>query len=346
MLSIPLPFVVAILLIFLLAEVVRRDDGLCAGGAPGNTPFLVLILVSILQSVLSGLRWGYGVQEVAYLMPVIAATVPPLAYAGVSQLVRASPLSGRARLILHMLPVALIVLLLLVWRDALDIVLALIFMVYAGAILALMRTGTDALQRLPFENATPAFRSILFAACALLFSAALDIYVFLDFSEGRSRHALTIITLGNLAALIILSLAAAIAGRNPSADAEPEAAPGPEGDGDRDTMDRVTLHLRGRQVYRDPELTLDRLARKVLIPARQISGAINRTTGKNVSQYVNEYRIAEACQHLSETDKPVTEIMFDVGFQTKSNFNREFRRVTDMTPIQWREKHRAAAPQP
>lgn len=340
MLFIPLPFVVAILLIVLLAEVMRRDDALRAGGAPANTPFLALMLVSIVQSVLSGLRWGYGVQEVAYLMPVLAATVPPLAHAGVSRLVRVSPLSGRARLILHMLPAALMVLLLLVWRDALDIALALIFMVYAGAILSLMRTGTDALQRLPFENATPAFRSILFAAFALLFSAALDIYVFLDFSEGRSRHALTIITLGNLAALIILSLAAAIASRNPTPDEEPEAAQTAEGDGDRDTMDRVTLQLGGRQAYRDPELTLDRLARKVLIPARQISGAINRTTGKNVSQYVNEYRIAEACQRLSDSDKPVTEIMFDVGFQTKSNFNREFRRVTDMAPVQWREKHR------
>jgi AraC-like DNA-binding protein len=41
---------------------------------------------------------------------------------------------------------------------------------------------------------------------------------------------------------------------------------------------------------------------------------------------------------LAETTTPVTEIMFDVGFQTKSNFNREFRRVTDMSPLEWRKK--------
>jgi AraC-like DNA-binding protein len=76
---------------------------------------------------------------------------------------------------------------------------------------------------------------------------------------------------------------------------------------------------------------------------RQISAAINRATGKNVSQYVNEFRIAEACALLVETDKPVTEIMLDVGFQTKSNFNREFRRVTNMTPVQWRQSRAKSA---
>jgi len=33
--------------------------------------------------------------------------------------------------------------------------------------------------------------------------------------------------------------------------------------------------------------------------------------------------------------------MFDVGFQTKSNFNREFRRVTDTTPLEWRDRSRS-----
>lgn len=59
---------------------------------------------------------------------------------------------------------------------------------------------------------------------------------------------------------------------------------------------------------------------------------------KNVSQYVNDYRIGEACRLLAATQKSVTEVMFEVGFQTKSNFNREFRRVTDMTPVAWRER--------
>jgi AraC-like DNA-binding protein len=38
--------------------------------------------------------------------------------------------------------------------------------------------------------------------------------------------------------------------------------------------------------------------------------------------------------------------MFEVGFQTKSNFNREFRRVTDMTPLAWRERKGGAGGSP
>ncbi len=103
-------------------------------------------------------------------------------------------------------------------------------------------------------------------------------------------------------------------------------------------MAAIDALMQAKHVYRAVDLNLDRLARKAGIPARQISIAINRATGKNVSQYVNEQRIAEACQLLAETERSVTEIMFDVGFQTKSNFNREFKRVTEMTPLQWRER--------
>ena len=42
----------------------------------------------------------------------------------------------------------------------------------------------------------------------------------------------------------------------------------------------------------------------------------------------------------------VTAAMFDSGFQTKSNFNREFRRVTSLNPAAWREKEQARVNDP
>jgi len=93
-----------------------------------------------------------------------------------------------------------------------------------------------------------------------------------------------------------------------------------------------------QKLYRDENLNLTRLARRAGIPARRISGAINRLTSKNVSQYVNDHRITEACRLLKDTDHAVTTIMFESGFQTKSNFNREFRRVTGVSPMAWRER--------
>ncbi|WP_246827432.1 helix-turn-helix domain-containing protein [Rhizobium croatiense] len=333
MLFIPLPFVVALLLLILFVIVFRRDEE----GQP-NRPFLVLILLSALQSVLSGLRWGYGMQVVGVIAPVIAATVPPLAYAGVSRLVRTSwrPLAGR--LGLHAVPAVLILLLVAFWREAIDIALVLIFVGYALAILLLMRPGADALRLAPFEGAVPAYRAIIFTAAALCLSAAVDTFVFFDFTWAHGEHALTVISVGNLAALVILGTAAAAASRSRAPAETAEAAARPEASEDKETIATVDALMVTRKLYRDANLNLDRLARKAGIPARQISAAINRAMDKNVSQYVNDYRIGEACRLLSVTEKSVTEVMFDVGFQTKSNFNREFRRVTDMTPLAWRQR--------
>ncbi|OWV86583.1 AraC family transcriptional regulator [Rhizobium sp. N122] len=338
MLFIPLPFVIAVLLLILFVAVLRRDDE----EAP-NRPFLALILLAALQSVLSGLRWGYGVQGVGLVAPVIAAMVPPLAHAGVSRLVRTSRRPLPARMALHAVPAAVILALMTVWRDAIDIALVLIFVGYAVAILLLMRPGADALRLAPFEGAVPAYRAIIFTAVALCLSASVDIFVFFDFTWAHGEHAVTVISVSNLAALVILGIAAAAASRSRAPAEAAEVAPRPETSEDKTSEDKETIAavdalMEAKKLYRDANLNLDRLARKTGIPARQISAAINRAMDKNVSQYVNDYRIGEACRLLAGTEKPVTEVMFEIGFQTKSNFNREFRRVTDMTPVAWRQK--------
>lgn len=330
----PLSFLVTILLIMLFIDVMRAGDG----GGSRNDPFLALILLSAFQAFLSGLRWGYGIAEVMYVAPVGAAFVPPFVYCGVARLVRKDGQARRWSFGLHAIPAVAVVLLLTAtgWRGAIDVVLPAIFIGYAAAILNLMRSGPDALRRTPFESATPVYRALVFAALALLLSATLDLLVFLDFSWTHGRHAAGMVAIGNLVALIVLSIAAAVAVQDrDSSDAEIEA-PAVDETSDKETLAAIQSLMETKHSYRDPELNLDRLARKALIPARQISTAINRATGKNVSQYVNEFRIAEACQLLAETERSVTEVMLDVGFQTKSNFNREFRRVTDMTPVQWR----------
>ncbi|EJC76690.1 helix-turn-helix domain-containing protein [Rhizobium hidalgonense] len=333
MIFIPLPFVVALLLLILFVVVLKRDDE-----DEPNRPFLALILLAALQSVLSGLRWGYGLQAIGLVAPVIAATVPPLAYAGVSRLVRTSRRPLPVRMALHAVPAAVILLLMAFWRDAIDIALVLIFIGYAMAILLLMRPGADALRLAPFEGAVPAYRAIIFTAAALCLSAAVDTFVFLDLTSAHSERALTLISIGNLAVLVILGIAAAAASRSRAPAEMVDVAPRPETSEDKQTIAAVDALMEGRKLYRDANLNLDRLARKAGIPARQISAAINRVMDKNVSQYVNDYRIGEACRLLAGTEKPVTEVMFEVGFQTKSNFNREFRRVTEMTPIAWRQR--------
>jgi AraC-like DNA-binding protein len=107
----------------------------------------------------------------------------------------------------------------------------------------------------------------------------------------------------------------------------------------KDIVHKIDVLLTTKEVFLDPDLTLDRLARKACIPARQISAAINQVYGRNVSQVVNEYRIERAKTLLTSSDKNITQIYLDSGFQTKSNFNREFNRVTQQTPSAFRRSN-------
>ncbi|MXQ07852.1 helix-turn-helix domain-containing protein [Alphaproteobacteria bacterium GH1-50] len=94
--------------------------------------------------------------------------------------------------------------------------------------------------------------------------------------------------------------------------------------------------------YLDPNLALERLARQVRVPAKALSVTINRATGENVSRYVKAARIAHA-QALLLAGETVTEAMLSAGFNTKSNFNREFLRVTGASPSDWLHEARRGA---
>lgn len=89
-------------------------------------------------------------------------------------------------------------------------------------------------------------------------------------------------------------------------------------------------------LYRDSDLTLARVGRRMGKPARTISICVNQCTGSNFSRFINNLRVCEAQKVLRETDLPVTEVMLEVGFVTKSNFNAEFKRITGMTPSEFR----------
>jgi AraC-like DNA-binding protein len=62
-----------------------------------------------------------------------------------------------------------------------------------------------------------------------------------------------------------------------------------------------------------------------------------KTTGKTFSDYVNDIRIANACQLLLETDKPIFEIAYRTGFESLTYFNRVFLRKKKRSPTAYRQ---------
>ena len=67
---------------------------------------------------------------------------------------------------------------------------------------------------------------------------------------------------------------------------------------DAEMVTRLERLLTEQKLYLDPDLTLGRLSRRMGVPAKQLSAAINRSTGANVSRYVNGFRVENACERL------------------------------------------------
>jgi AraC-like DNA-binding protein len=68
----------------------------------------------------------------------------------------------------------------------------------------------------------------------------------------------------------------------------------------------------------------------------RFSRFFRRTTGNNFIDFVNRVRISRACLLLMESNRYITHICYDVGFNNVANFNRRFLEIKGMTPSEFR----------
>ncbi len=64
-------------------------------------------------------------------------------------------------------------------------------------------------------------------------------------------------------------------------------------------------------------------------------------TRKTFIRFLNEFRIGTACRELVEKNTSVSIVCYEVGFNNVSNFNRQFKTITGLTPSQYAQKYRA-----
>ena len=67
----------------------------------------------------------------------------------------------------------------------------------------------------------------------------------------------------------------------------------------------------------------------------------SRGTGSGFVDYVNQVRTNKACYLLRETDHQINEIVFECGFATVSNFNKQFRKHSGMSARDYRSQYRS-----
>lgn len=97
--------------------------------------------------------------------------------------------------------------------------------------------------------------------------------------------------------------------------------------------------MRTEKYYLEPELTLRALAQKLDIHPNNLSRILNKGLNKNFADYINAYRVEEVAQKLGNIHcrhENLLTIAFASGFNSKTTFNRIFKKFTNQTPMQYR----------
>lgn len=319
----PIPLVVALILGFLFVRTLLVRDR--------SWLFLALIVSCAIQGLVISLNQHYGFTAFHFVQPVTASLVPPLAYLAFKSSAL-KQLSWSTDLV-HILGPAFVVFCVWLVPVALDVAVSALFISYGGYMIWRMWHGRDSLLLTKLDaDRTPLiiWRAI---AIALMLSAFSDILIVADqmFGSGTLRPwIISVFSSLTLLALGLLSLSKDIDGVSDSngRDVQEPAEIRAE---DVAIANRLQDLIMREKLFLDPDLTIGRLSRKLGIPSKQLSAAINKSTGENISRYINRFRIDYACGQMID-GKSVTTAMYDSGFNTKSNFNREFLRIKGCAP--------------
>ncbi|RCK21419.1 MULTISPECIES: AraC family transcriptional regulator [Thalassospira] len=333
MIALPVPLIVALLLVFLFVRSVLFEK---------TTPLLgALLLACAVQSVVVSIVHYYGVTELRLVQPITASVIPALAWVaflegGVHQRFQRSDIWHLAAPIVMAGVVTIAPMLI-------DALLGGLFVGYGLAILLVLHRQRNELAHTRLASGPVPALIWRVIAIALIISAASDALISATLQLGAKDAPGIILSIFSSLALLAIGFLALSPAIALAQDDDQQGQTEPDtGNHDPDIpvteiMEQLEELVSREKLYLDPDLTLARIARRLGYPLKQVSTAINAVTGENVSRYINKYRIDHACRAL-DAGENVTNTMLASGFNTKSNFNREFLRITGKTPSQWQQK--------
>lgn len=110
--------------------------------------------------------------------------------------------------------------------------------------------------------------------------------------------------------------------------------------------EQVETYLLRHKPYSNPNLTINELASKLKMQPYLLSKVINEGFDKNFFDFINYYRVEELKKRLEDPRfKHYTLLSqaFEVGFNSKTAFNRAFKKITQQTPSEYLSAVREAA---
>lgn len=249
----------------------------------------------------------------------------------------------------HVLP-AILVLLMLTFRKVLvniDALILMSFFVYALWLLKKVWAGRSQFEHLG-QRMSVVYRWLICASVILLLAFVSELLVLAEIYGGITMGQSTTLLIASITkfcAVVYLLLSAL---QSPSlfdwlyefGTQSKRASIDPE---QRENWHSLASDfadlVNSQRLFVEESVSLKSIAQRLGVPARQLSEAINYEFEESFSKYMNRLRVAEAKRLLDESSAAsITQVMYDSGFRTKSNFNKEFRALVGFSPTEYREQ--------
>jgi len=110
--------------------------------------------------------------------------------------------------------------------------------------------------------------------------------------------------------------------------------------------EQVESYLLRHKSYSNPNLTINELASKLKMQPYLLSKVINEGFNKNFFDFINHYRVEDLKKRLDDPrfkHYTLLSLAFEVGFNSKTAFNRAFKKITQQTPSEYMNTIKEAA---
>jgi AraC-like DNA-binding protein len=108
-----------------------------------------------------------------------------------------------------------------------------------------------------------------------------------------------------------------------------------------DETDRINIVYEYVMKNFKQDISLSAIADLVHLTPTSFSRYFTMKNNKPFSKFVSEIRIKHACQLIAETDDTIEQICYECGFNTLSNFNKQFKEVMGQRPMEYKREIRS-----
>jgi len=111
-------------------------------------------------------------------------------------------------------------------------------------------------------------------------------------------------------------------------------------------MNRLKEFMKTEKPHLTPSLTINHLSEKLEIHPKHLSQLINEKYQQNFFDFINSYRVEEAKKYLSKKSQNnfnISQVLYEVGFNSKATFNRAFAKHVGMSPREFKRQSETKA---